>query len=135
MPKVKLQPAIAVEIDDILDGVARLEMSELEFFTDRVMELRARRRAPRLPKEEADLLRKINQGISTEEWQRYESLNQKLHEETISSEEHREFLALVDEIKQTDADRLFRLLELSRIRAVSVDSLMDELGICHPNYE
>ncbi len=134
MSKVELQPTIAVEIDDILDGVARLEMSELEFFTDRVMQLRARRRAPSLPKNEADLLRKINRGLSPEAWQRYESLNQKLHEETISPEEHQEFLKLVEQIEMTDAERLFHLIELSRIRGVSVDDLMDQLGIRRSNY-
>lgn len=134
MSKVKLQPAISVEIDDILDGVARLETSELEFFTDRVMELRARRRAPSLPRDESDLLRKINRGISTEDWQRYENLNQKLHEEAISAEERQEFLALVDKIEMADAERLFHLIELSRIRGISVDVLMDQLGIRRSNY-
>jgi hypothetical protein len=111
-----------------------LEIAELEKFTDRVMDLRASRRAPRLSKEEADLLRKINQGLSTEAWQRYENLNQKLHEETISPEDHQEFLKLVDQIEMADAERLFHLIELSRIRRVSVDALMEQLGIRRSNY-
>lgn len=61
--------------------------------------------------------------------QRYDSLNEKLHEETISPEEHQEFLKLVEQIEMADAERLFHLIELSRIRRVSVDALMDQLGL------
>lgn len=129
MPRVEIQPTIEIDLEDILQGIARLEIGELEKFTDRVMDLRASRRAPRLSKEEADLLRKINQGLSAEAWQRYENLNQKVHAETISPEEHQEFLQLVDQVEMTDAERLFHLIELSRIRGVSVDALMDQLGL------
>jgi hypothetical protein len=134
MSRVELQPTIEIDLEDILQGIAQLEIAELEKFTDRVMDLRASRRAPRLSKEEADLLRKINQGLSTEAWQRYENLNQKLHEETISPEDHQEFLKLVDQIEMADAERLFHLIELSRIRRVSVDALMEQLGIRRSNY-
>lgn len=129
MPRVELQPTIEIDLEDILEGIAQLEIGELEKFTDRVMYLRASRRAPRLSKEEADLLQKINQGLSPDAWQRYDSLNEKLHEETISPEEHQEFLKLVDQIEMADAERLFHLIELSRIRRVSVDALMDQLGL------
>lgn len=134
MPRVELQPTIEIDLDDIFEGIARLEMDELERFTDRVMDLRASRRARRLSKEETELLLKINRGISTEEWQRYESLNRKLHEETISPEERHEFLRLVEQIELGDAERLFHLIELSRIRGVSVDALMDQLGVRRSRY-
>jgi hypothetical protein len=129
MPRVELQPTIEIDLEDILQGIAQLEIGELEKFTDRVMDLRASRRAPRLSKQESDLLQKINQGLSAEAWQRYDSLNEKLHEETISPEEHQEFLKLVEQIEMADAERLFHLIELSRIRRVSVDALMDQLGL------
>lgn len=134
MPRVELQPTIEIDLEDILQGIAQLEIGELEKFTDRVMDLRASRRAPRLSKQESDLLQKINQGLSAEAWQRYDSLNEKLHEETISPEEHQEFLKLVEQIEMADAERLFHLIELSRIRGVSVDALMDQLGLRRSNY-
>lgn len=66
MPRVELQPTIEIDLEDILQGIAQLEIGELEKFTDRVMDLRASRRAPRLSKQESDLLQKINQGLSAE---------------------------------------------------------------------
>lgn len=74
-----------------------------------------------MPKNEAELLQKINQGLPPEV--RYAELNAKLHEETITPEEHQELLQLVDRIELADAERLQHLIELARIRNVSVEAL------------
>lgn len=132
MPRVELQPTIEIDLEDILQGIAQLEIGELEKFTDRVMDLRASRRAPRLSKEETALFQKINQGVPTDVRQRYKELNEKLHDEAISAEEHQEFLELVEQIKLSDAERLHSLIELARIWRVTVDTLMDQLGIRQP---
>lgn len=129
MPRVELQPTIEIDLEDILQGIAQLEIDELEKFTDRVMDLRASRRAPRLSKEETELFLKINYALPIKMRQRYEELNEKLHDEAISAEEHREFLELVEQIKLADAERLHRLIELAQLRNVPVETLMDQLGI------
>jgi len=134
MPRVELQPTIEIDLDDILEGIARLEIDELEKFTDRVMDLRASRRAPRLSKEETELFLKINYGVPAEVRRRYDELNEKLHDEAISAEEHQEFLELVEQIKLADAERLHSLLELARIRRTTVDALMDQLELRQPAY-
>jgi len=76
-----------------------------------------------LPKNEAELLQKISQGLPVEVRKRYEELNAKLHEETIAPEEHQELRQLVDHIELADAERLRHLIELARIRNVSVEAL------------
>lgn len=134
MSKVEFQPTITIDLDDILAGVARLDINELEKFTDRVMDLRASRRARRLSKEEFDLLQKINQGIPIKIRRRYEELNEKLHDEMISEDERQEFLELVEKIKLSDAERLHSLIELAEIRRMTVDALMEQLGIRQPAY-
>ncbi len=60
---------------------------------------------------------------------RYDQLNTKLHEEQLTSEEHQELLALIDPVELADAERLKHLIELAQLRGVSLDTLMDELGI------
>jgi hypothetical protein len=85
-----------------------------------------------LPKSEADLLQKINQGLPPEVRKRYEVLNAKLHEETIAPEEHQELLQLIDRTELADAERLQHLIELAHIRNVSVDTLMNQLDIRRP---
>ena len=98
------------------------------------MDLRASRRAPRLSKEETELFLKINYGVPAEVRRRYDELNEKLHDEAISAEEHQEFLELVEQIKLADAERLHSLLELARIRRTTVDALMDQLELRQPAY-
>jgi hypothetical protein len=80
---------------------------------------------------EAELLQKINQGLPPEVRKRYDELNAKLHEETITPEEHQELLQLVDRIELADAERLQHLIELARIRNVSVDTLMNQLEMAN----
>lgn len=134
MPKVEIQSPIEIDLDAVLDGIARLGTNELEQFTDEVMRLRAQRRALHLSTDEAALLQKINQGVPIEVRKRYEDLNEKLHEEVISPEEHQELLAIINQIELADAERLHHLMELAQLRNTSVDALMDQLGIRQPTY-
>ncbi len=117
------------DVDQLLQSVARLGSKELEQFTDRVLALRAHRRAPSLPQREAELLQLINRGVPAEVRQRYDELNDKLHAETITDEEHQELLGLIEQVKQADAERLRNLVELAQLRQVSLDALMDQLGL------
>ena len=127
MPIVQVTSRVEIDFDEVLNGVARLGMNELEQFADKVIALQAQRRARSLPKNETELLQKINQGLPPEVRKRYEELNAKLHEETITPEEHQEFLQLVDRIELADAERMQHLIELARLRNISVDTLMNQL--------
>ena len=61
MPVVEIRSQVS--LDELLKGVAQLDMSELEHFISQVLTLRAKRIAPSLPPEEAGLWQKINQGL------------------------------------------------------------------------
>ena len=85
-----------------------------------------------LSKDETDLLQLINQSVSANVRQRYEMLNEKLHEETITPDEYREFLELIDQIELAHAERLHQLIKLAQLRNVPVETLMNQLGIRQP---
>jgi hypothetical protein len=87
-----------------------------------------------LPKDETELLQQINCGLPADIRQRYDALNAKLHDETITPQEHAELLALIDRIELADAERMQRLITLARLRGVSVDTLMRQLGIRRTMY-
>lgn len=129
MATVQVTSRVEIDLEEMLNGIARLEADELEKFIDKALALQARRRAPSFSKDESDLLEKINEGMSADEWMRYEALNNKLHEETISPDEHQELLQLIDHIEQADAERMKNLIELARIRKTSVDALLSQLDI------
>jgi hypothetical protein len=78
---------------------------------------------------EVELLQDIYQGIPNEIQQRYDELRQKLHNETLSAEEHQELIGMVDVIEQYDVDRLSKLIQLTKIRNVSLDELMRQLKL------
>jgi hypothetical protein len=133
-PKLRVTSQIELDVDEVLNGVACWQTKEVEQFADQVMALLARRRAPSLPKNESELLQKINQGLPSEVWKRYEELNAKLHEESITPEEHQELLAIIDRIELADAERMKQLIKLARLRNVSIATLMEQLDIRRPGY-
>lgn len=132
MPTIEVRSHVS--LDELLTGVAQLETPELERFVSQVLTLRAQRVAPCLPQEEARLLERINQALLPEAQQRYDDLTTKRQEEMLTCEEHQELLALIDRIEQADAERAQNLSELARLRQVSVATLMDTLGIHHPDH-
>lgn len=125
----------SLSFDELLNSVERLSLSELEQFMFRVIELRAKRRALNLSKNEAQLLKKINHGLPPEIQKRYIELNAKRKAETLTSKEHKELLGLIDQIEKSDAQRVKYLAELARIRGTSLTALMKELDIRPPAYE
>jgi hypothetical protein len=78
---------------------------------------------------ESELLQNINLGLSQETWQRYHELAGKRTAETLSPPEHVELLALTHRIEEANARRLAHLVELARLRGVTLDEVVRELGI------
>ncbi|MBI3327249.1 MAG: hypothetical protein HYZ81_11180 [Nitrospinae bacterium] len=134
MPKVHVTSDIEIDFDEVLHGLARLEPSDLAQLVERVIALQARRRAPSLPKNEADLLQKINQGPPPEVRRRSAELTAKLRDETITPAEHQELMQLIDQLELADAERLQDMIALAQLRQISVDALMQQLGIRPPAY-
>jgi hypothetical protein len=134
MPKVRVTSQIEIDFDDMLKGVARLEDSDLEQLAEKVIALRAQRRAPNLPNNEAELLQRINYGVPPEVRLRYAALDAKLHEETLTLAEQEELVSLTDQIEEADAERMHDMILLAQLRNVSVDVLTDQLGIRRPPY-
>ncbi len=78
---------------------------------------------------EADLLKKINIGISVAEWTTYRKLNALRREERLTEQEHQTLIALGDKIEQANVERVKHLIALAQLRSVSVQKLMSDLGI------
>ena len=84
MTIVKINSEVKVGLDEILHGIGNLETHDLEKFMAQVSNLIAQRKAPNLSKEEAELLLKINKGLSKKDSEKYISLGAKLQAETIT---------------------------------------------------
>jgi hypothetical protein len=129
-----IQTRSQVSLDKLLQDVEQLDTPELERFVSRVLSLRAQRIAPLLPKDEAILLERINQGLTPSLQQRYDELTAKRRAETLTPAEHQELLALIDRIERRDAERVQTLTELALQRNISLSTLMSELDIHRLDY-
>lgn len=126
MPTVQLTADLSTE--ELLHAIDQLDAEELDTFVTRVLALRARRRSRRLDTE-AELLQQINRGLPREVQQRYEALIEKRDARTLSPEEHSELLQLTDRAEQADGERLEALIELARLRQISLEELLRDLGL------
>ncbi len=80
-------------------------------------------------KRELELLQEINKGVSTDLWDRYETLKERRDGEQLTSEEYQELTEIIDQIEMANAHRMKALFELSKIRGTSIDALMKSLGL------
>lgn len=88
-----------------------------------------RREASPLSKAEADLLQKINLGLSPEIWEQYHALIAKRRAETLTSQDQTRLIEISDQIEQANAHRIQYLIELASLRGTSLEAVMQELGI------
>lgn len=117
------------QTDQLLQTVAGLSNKELENFVNQAIVLKAKRNAPNSPKLEAELLSKINKGLSSKLQNRFDDLAEKLDAETITPKEREEFLKLTDKIEKQDAKRIELLGKLAEVRQITLDDLMKDLEI------
>lgn len=82
-----------------------------------------------LPPEEAELLQRVNIGLPEPVWARYHDLVAKRRLATLSPGDHTELVGLSDLIEETNARRIEHVIELARVRGVTLDALMTQLGI------
>jgi hypothetical protein len=133
MQTIEIQKGVKVGFEDLLKGAAQMGTEDLEKFMDRLGHLLARRKAPKPSERELELLKKIYEPLKAKTQRRYDSLSAKLQQGKITQTEHEELLALVEAAEGHNADWLKSLIELARLRGVSVEELMAQLGLNQPS--
>ena len=118
--------------EQILSAVSHLSLPELEQIFDRVLALQAERKAAHLSTAESALLVRINQGLPSELRERLAILRAKREDESLTDAEYEELTRLTDRAEELHADRMAALVELARLRGVSLPMLLERLGIHLP---
>ncbi len=118
-----------LHFDELLQAVGQLSAGELDRLMSQVISLRAKRKSPNLSRKETDLILEINKGLPSETRRRFDELNGKRRAETLTPPEHGELLNLVEQIEQSEAERIGHMAELARIRGISLTELMNESEI------
>ena len=78
---------------------------------------------------ESELLQKINLDITEEEWATYRHLTDLRKAENITDSEYAQLIQLGEKIENANVVRLKYLVALSKIRNVSLDKVMADLGL------
>lgn len=121
-------------MDELILSAKSLPIKELDQFVQRLLILRAERNESRLSKQESELLQSINKAIPEALQQRYDLLKDKEHQNQLSRNEHQEMLKLIEEIEYFDAKRLQNLVILAKLRKISLNTVMQDLGIQAKKY-
>lgn len=123
-----------IPLKTLLHGVSQLDTNHLEQFTHDVLALRAQRRAPHLPPQEAELLQQINEAVLPPPQQaRLQALLNQRKEGLLTDEAQQELIDLMTEVEEKDAQRITLLAELAQLRGVSLREVMEQLGL-RPTY-
>ena len=115
--------------DELLDAVKRLNASDLELFTSQVLAIRARRKSSSLTTTESELMLLINQGLSPSAQKRYDDLIALRRDETLTPQEYTDLLDLTQLSEKIQVSRVEALVALSRIRGISLNDVMNQLGV------
>ncbi len=70
--------------------------------------------------------------IPTNELEEYHTLLEKSANETLTESEHKRLLKLIPLAEAKQVERLKYLIELAQLRNITVDELMEHLGIIPP---
>ncbi len=133
MTTVEIKPQVRVGIEEILEGISKLDNKEFERFRKQVNNLWSERKSKAFQKKEKQLLAAISMPLLPEKDQKkYEKLKRKLEQETISKAGHEEFLKLLDEMEKNGVKRLESMIELAELRNVSLDELLEQLNMTVP---
>jgi len=121
--------SINLTTNDLLKGVEQLDGADLDEFVQKVLHIRAKRFAESFNKEETDLMEQINVGLSQKELNELDLLIQKSEEGTLTNNELENYQELSEKMENLNMKRMSALAQLANIRGVSLDSIMEELGL------
>jgi hypothetical protein len=127
-------PASQLSTEQILSAISALSLPELERVFEHVLALQAERKVAQLSVVEAALLDRINRGLPLELHERLALLRAKREEETITDAEYVELTQLTDRAEELHADRMAALVELAKCRDLTLQVLMEQLGIHFPEH-
>ena len=126
---------MAVTAAEVVNAAQELSLPELETVIAQLIAVHARRAVEAGQIVEADLIRAIEDAIPPVLQQRYDQLKARRRSGTLTEAEHQEFLRLIDLVEQLDAQRLQHLAQLARLRGVSLEQIMADLGLTPPPIE
>jgi len=117
------------QLNNVFQKLSELNLLELDEVMNKVVGLRKQKLPNVLSKIETDLLRKINHPAPTEIQKRYDFLIKKRRNESLKVTDQQELLELTSYFENQNVQRLGYLIELAKVRNISLDELIEQLDI------
>lgn len=125
MSKIQIQTEV-----DLIPYFSKLKVSELEVMVKEINTLIALKKSKSKKKRIEELSQLINKSVlKTNKLNRYKELVEKLENSTIAEEENKEFLILVEEDEMLRNQRVTYMIELSQLRQVPFQEIIDEFSL------
>jgi hypothetical protein len=84
---------------------------------------------------ELELLEQVERYLPSAQQARYEALIALRRTESLTLGQYNELQHLTDQIESLEVERVAALVELARLRQVSINELLSQLDIPAPTYE
>jgi len=136
---------LTIDLKPEMEAALREEAAKVGLDADRFIQRTLEERLKRpvnghpgilpLSSEESKLLRQVNEWLPSETWDEYQELREKFRAETLTEAEHQRLTEIYDQIEAINAQRIGFIAELARLRRVSLEEMMNQLGIASPRYE
>lgn len=122
-----------IKIEEILQGIAQLKVTDLEGFAKQVTSILQKKKAPILKEKEEVLIEKIVNGGPSEEFRKKQRLLlKKSLDGTITNKENEEALAMIPIASKLDLERIKLMLELAKLRNITLEEVRTSLKITPP---
>jgi len=117
------------QLNSIYQSLSILNVIELDQVMQEVLILRRKKLPSVLSQNETELLKKINTGAPSVIQKRYNFLVKKRNNETLTDEEYQELLELTTYMENLGVKRLEYLIELAKLRYLSLDEIVEQLQL------
>ena len=127
MQTIEIQKGIRVGMEDLINGVSRMETPVLEKFMDTMNHILTGRKSVAASEREKELLDKIENVVPAFVKRRYNQLHAKLEKETISETEHKELLQVIDFMEERAVERTHLMAALAALRHITLKELTEQI--------
>jgi len=117
------------QMNSIYRSLSILNVLELDQVMQEILKLRRKKLPTVLTQNETELLKKINTGAPSVILKRYNLLVKKRNNEALNYEEYTELLELNSYMENLGVKRLEYLLELAKLKNLSLDEIIDQLQL------
>ena len=122
-------PAIQPQLTNISQALPQLGVAELDSLMLQIIDLRKSKLPGVLNGKETKLLQAINRGVPTEIKERYDVLIGKKEKEDLTEDDYQELIELTAYMENHNVQRLKSLVELAKLRNVSLDDIIAQLEL------